>query len=93
MTALLMIVLKKDGSIRTIIDARQWNDNTLSDVNPMPDQEMIRNTFVRAQFRTKIDLSDALMWQIPHKPQKPPKQQQQTETLNEGEGEDVAVIR
>ena len=59
MTAPLMIVLKKDSSIRTIIDARQQNDNTLSDVTPMPDQEMIRNAFARAQFRTKIDLSDA----------------------------------
>jgi len=54
-----MIVLKKDHSIRTVIDARQRNDNTLSDVTPMPDQEMIRNAFARARFRTKIDLSNA----------------------------------
>jgi hypothetical protein len=58
-SAPLMIVYKKDGSMRTVIDARQRNDNTVGDVTPMPDQEMIRNTFAKARFRTKIDLSDA----------------------------------
>ena len=48
-SAPLMIVIKKDGkTIRTVIDARQRNDNTLADVTPMPDQEMIRNAFARA---------------------------------------------
>jgi hypothetical protein len=42
-SAPLMIVLKKDSSIRTVIDARQRNDNTITDVTPMPDQEMIRH--------------------------------------------------
>ena len=49
-TTPLMIVLKKNGTIRTIIDARQQNDNTLSDVAPMPDQEMIRHDVTRAPF-------------------------------------------
>ena len=58
-TAPLMIVLKKDGSIRTVIDACECNENTVTDDAPMPDQEMIRHDVARAQFRTKIDLSDA----------------------------------
>ena len=55
----MMIVIKKDGNISTVIDARQRNDNTLSDDTPMPDQELIRNAFARARYRTKLDLSDA----------------------------------
>ncbi len=55
----LMIAFKKSGKIRTVIDARQCNDNMLSDSTPMPDQETIRNDVARAKFRTKIDLSDA----------------------------------
>ena len=55
----MMIAFKKDGRIRTVIDARQRNDNTVTDATPMPDQEMIRHDIARARFRTKIDLSDA----------------------------------
>src|SRR6266850_6882229 len=57
-TTPLMIILKKDSSIRTIIDAHERNKNTVTDDAPMPDQEMIRHDVVRARFRTKIDLSD-----------------------------------
>ena len=56
----LLVVYKKDGAtIRTVIDARQRNDNTLPDFTPMPDQETIRSDVARARFRSKIDLSDA----------------------------------
>jgi hypothetical protein len=55
----LMIVFKKSGAIRTVIDARQHNDNTLPEVTPLPDQEAVRNDIARAKFRSKIDLSDA----------------------------------
>jgi len=37
----LMCILKKDRRLRTIIDARQRNDNTIKDVTPLPDQEVI----------------------------------------------------
>src|SRR6266850_1240509 len=57
-TTPLMIILKKDSSIRTVIDACERNKNTITDDAPMPDQEMIRHDVARAQFRTKIDLSD-----------------------------------
>jgi hypothetical protein len=58
-SALMMIVIKKSSAIRTVIDTRQHNENMLADDTPMPDQEMSRNTYVRAHFRMKIDLSDA----------------------------------
>jgi hypothetical protein len=55
---LLLIIFKKSGAIRTIIDARQHNENTIPDVTPLPDQEAVRNDVACARFRTKIDLSD-----------------------------------
>ena len=55
----LMCLAKKDGSLRTVFDCRQRNDNTIRDVSPFPDQEQIRMDLARAPFRSKIDLSDA----------------------------------
>lgn len=55
----LLCVLKKNGKLRTVIDARQRNDNTHKDVTPFPDQDNIRQDVARAKFRSKIDMSDA----------------------------------
>ena len=58
-SAPLMIVFKKSGAIRTVIDTRQRNDNMLPEIMPLPDQEVVRNDIARAKFCSKIDLSDA----------------------------------
>jgi hypothetical protein len=50
---------KKDGKLRTVVDARQRNNNTIKDVTPLPDQEVIREDVARAKFHSKIDLTDA----------------------------------
>lgn len=55
----LLCVYKKDGRLRTVVDLRQRNDNTVRDVTPFPDQDQIRNDVARARFRTKLDMSDA----------------------------------
>lgn len=55
----LLCVLKKNGKLRTVIDARQRNDNTFKDVTPFPDQDNIRQDVARAKYRSKIDMSDA----------------------------------
>ena len=55
----LMCIPKKDGRLRTVIDARQRNDNTVKDVTPLPDQDIIREDVARAKYRSKIDLADA----------------------------------
>ncbi len=55
----LLCVAKKDGKLRTVVDARQRNDNTVKDVTPLPDQEIIREDVARASIRSKMDLSDA----------------------------------
>jgi hypothetical protein len=55
----LMCLHKKDGRLRTVIDARQRNENMVKDVTPLPDQETIREDVARAPIRSKIDLADA----------------------------------
>ena len=46
-------------ALRTVVDGRQRNDNTIKDVTPLPDQDLIRLDVARARIRSKIDLSDA----------------------------------
>ena len=53
----MLCVPKKNGDLRTVVDCRKRNDNTLRDVTPFPDQDQIRNDVARAKFRSKIDLS------------------------------------
>ncbi len=55
----LMCILKKDGGLRTVVDLRLRNDNTVKDVTPFPDQDQIRHDVARAKYRSKFDMSDA----------------------------------
>ncbi|KAG6876394.1 hypothetical protein C0992_013107 [Termitomyces sp. T32_za158] len=57
--ASLLFILKKDGMLRTALDACQRNDNTVKDVTPLPDQEVIRKDVACMNFRSKFDLTDA----------------------------------
>ncbi|KAE8245561.1 hypothetical protein A4X06_0g5596 [Tilletia controversa] len=54
----MMVIPKKDGRIRTVVDARQRNDNTVKDVTPFPDQDVIRRDVARAKYRSKLDQTD-----------------------------------
>jgi len=38
----LLCIPKKTGKLYTIVDCHQWNDNTIKDVTPFPDQDQIR---------------------------------------------------
>jgi hypothetical protein len=55
----LLCIPKKDGRLRTVVDCRERNLNTIKDLTPFPDQDMIRNDVARAPFRSKLDMSDA----------------------------------
>lgn len=55
----MLCMPKKNGKLRTAIDGRKRNDNTVKDVTPFPDQDEIRLDVARARYRSKIDLSDA----------------------------------
>jgi hypothetical protein len=58
--ALPMLCLPKDGArLRTVIDLRERNNNTVHDITPMPDQDRIRQDVARGTFRSKLDMSDA----------------------------------
>ena len=56
--ALMLCVKKKTNKLRTVVDGRQHNDNTIKDVTPLPDQDIICLDVARAKIRSKIDLSD-----------------------------------
>jgi len=55
----MLCIPKKTGKLRTVIDCRKRNDNTVKDMTPFPDQHQIRMDVVRARYRSKIDLSNA----------------------------------
>jgi hypothetical protein len=55
----MLCIPKKNGKLRTVIDCRQRNDNTIKDLTPFPDQDQVRHAVARAKYRSKIDLSDA----------------------------------
>ncbi|KAJ3475069.1 hypothetical protein NLI96_g12079 [Meripilus lineatus] len=55
----LLCIPKKSGQLRTVVDCRKRNENTVRDVTPFPDQDQIRMDVARARVRSKIDLSDA----------------------------------
>ncbi|KAG6858282.1 hypothetical protein C0995_001171, partial [Termitomyces sp. Mi166 len=55
----LLCILKKDGTLWTALDAQQHNDNTIKDVTPLPDQEVIHEDVAKARYRSKINLTDA----------------------------------
>jgi hypothetical protein len=58
-TVPLLCIPKKNGGLRTAMDCRQRNDNTIKDVTPFPDQDTIRHDVARAAYRSKLDMSEA----------------------------------
>lgn len=58
----MLILPKKSGGelgIRTVVDARPRNDNTILDSTPLPDVDHIRESVAQAKYVTVIDLKDA----------------------------------
>ncbi|KNZ71609.1 Pro-Pol polyprotein [Termitomyces sp. J132] len=55
----LLCIPKKDGSLQTVLDAHQCNDNKVKDVTPLPDQEVIREDVAQVSVRSKFDFTDA----------------------------------
>ena len=55
----MLCIPKKTGKLRTVINCRKRNDNTVKDVTPFPDQDQIRMDIARAKYRSKIDLLNA----------------------------------
>jgi hypothetical protein len=38
----MLVVPKKNGNIRTVVNVQKRNANTVKDVTPFPDQDLIR---------------------------------------------------
>ena len=55
----LLCIHKKSGLLRTVVDARERNTNTVKDLTPFPDQDTIRNACAKAKYRSKLDMTDA----------------------------------
>ena len=55
----MLCIPKKNGTLRTVFDLRQQNDNTWKDVTPFPEQDVIRHDIARARFRSKLDMTEA----------------------------------
>ena len=56
---LMLCIPKKNGTLRTVFDLQQQNENTWKDVTPFPDQDAIHHDIVRAKFRSKLDMTEA----------------------------------
>src|SRR6187551_1318580 len=55
----MLCIPKKNGKLRTIVDYRQRNANTVKDVTPFPDQDNIRQDVAKHKYQSKINMSDA----------------------------------
>ena len=54
-----MCIPKKDGTLRTIIDACNCNTNTVLDVTPMPNMRYLMDCMAHCKYWSKIDMTDA----------------------------------
>ena len=54
----MLCIPKKNGTLRTVFNLRQQNENTWKDVTPFPDQDAIRHDIVRAKFRSELDMTE-----------------------------------
>jgi len=57
----MLCIPKKTGKLRTVVDCRKRNDNTVKDVTPFPDQDQIRMDVAQAKFHSKIVSSLGLL--------------------------------
>ena len=55
----MLCIPKKNGTLRTIFDLRQQNENTWKDVTPFSDQDAIRHDIAQAMFISKLDMTEA----------------------------------
>ena len=55
----MLCLSKKDRNLQTVVDAQQQNKNTIKDIMPLPDQDIICENVAQAKIHSKFDLSDA----------------------------------
>jgi Reverse transcriptase (RNA-dependent DNA polymerase) len=52
-------VLKKNSTLCAVFDLQEQNENTVKDVTPFLDQDIIRNDIAYATYRTKFNMPEA----------------------------------
>ena len=55
----MLCIPKKNGTLRTVFNLWQQNENTWKDVTPFPDQDAICHDIAWAKFRSKLDMTEA----------------------------------
>ena len=55
----MLCIPKKNGTLRTVFDLQQQNENMWKDVMPFSDQDAICYDIARAKFRSKLDMTEA----------------------------------
>ena len=71
-SAPIVLVKKKDDSVRFCVDYRHLNKELSFDAEPIPDVDQLFSELGKAKFFTKVDLSKGY-WQIPVKEEDRPK--------------------
>ena len=54
----MLCMPKKSGKLRTVFDLREQNNNTVKDVTPFPDQDIILNDIAQAAYQSKLNMSE-----------------------------------
>ena len=55
----MLCIPKKNGKLCTVFNLQEQNNNTVKDVTPFPDQDIIRNDMARVAYQLKLDMSEA----------------------------------
>ena len=54
----MLCIPKKNSKLCTVFNLREQNDNTVKDVTPFPDQDIICNDMARAAYHSKLNMSE-----------------------------------
>ena len=55
----MLCIPTKNSTLHTMFNLRQQNNNTWKDVIPFPEQDDIQHDVMCAQFRSKLDMTEA----------------------------------
>ena len=55
----MLCILKKNSKLHTVFNLQEQNNNTVKDMTPFPDQDIIHNDMARSAYRSKLNMSKA----------------------------------